>query len=168
MILPLTLWTDHFFSRGSNISPTVKLYLMLSNEETVDVISGGVWVKGLLVFLDLFHNKLSQLFDSGKDLVMSSRQPLHKPREDVIRLKTRPTAACQNLTHGRFGGTLLARPAVTCPQGLLKNLSSSERVCRRRRKWSSSYLKRCPNTRQQITLDTAQLMKYVGSKAAAG
>lgn len=60
------------------------------------------------------------------------------------------------------------RECVTCPQGLLMNCRVWLVMLRRRRKASSLYSNRWPNTNEQITLDTAWLRMKVGLHRAAG
>lgn len=63
------------------------LYLMESHEEAVDVISGRAGIKRVLVFLYLFHRKLSHLLQLIEHFVVSARQPFHQPREHVVHLR---------------------------------------------------------------------------------
>ena len=62
------------------------LYLFESGEKTVDVVSGGAGVHGLLVFQDLLHDELAELFNVVENSTMPARKLVRQPGEDVVQL----------------------------------------------------------------------------------
>ena len=60
--------------------------LITSDEEAVNIVSGGAGVQRLFVLLDLCLDKLSDLFNMGKNIVLVARETLHDPGEDVVHL----------------------------------------------------------------------------------
>lgn len=70
--------------------------LIDSDEKAVNIVSQGARVQCLLVLLDLHLDKLSHLFNLGKNSVLVARQTLHEPGKDVVHLwegSTQHTAA---------------------------------------------------------------------------
>lgn len=58
-----------------------------SSEEAVDVVSRWAGVQRVLVFLNIFDYEHFELFKSGENFVLATREPLHQPREDVVQLR---------------------------------------------------------------------------------
>ena len=65
----------------------LRLYLFESGEKTVNVISGGAGVHGPLVFQDLLHDELAELFNVVESNAMPARKSVRQPGEDVVQLR---------------------------------------------------------------------------------
>ena len=61
-------------------------HLVESDEETVDVVSGVVWVQCLLMLVDLLYNKLPKFVDVSEDVLVGATHVSHQPGEDVVQL----------------------------------------------------------------------------------
>lgn len=73
-------------------------YLMESHEEAVDVISGTTGIQRVLVFRYLFHREASHLLEFIEHFVVSTRQPIHQPREHVVHLRKGAETMCNYLS----------------------------------------------------------------------
>ena len=58
-----------------------------SGEKTVNVVSGGAGVHGPLVFQDLLHDELAELFNVVESNTMPARKSVRQPGEYVVQLR---------------------------------------------------------------------------------